>query len=49
MTRRISIHKFLLALIVGAGLGGLILGVFGFLLAGWQLGSWLAPPKCLPG
>jgi hypothetical protein len=34
MTGRISILKFLLVLIGGTALGGLVLGVFGFLLAG---------------
>lgn len=34
MTGRISIVKFLLVLIGGTALGGLVLGIFGFLLAG---------------
>jgi hypothetical protein len=34
MTGRISILKFLLTVIGGTLLGGLVLGIFGFLLAG---------------
>ena len=34
MTGRISILKFLLVLVGGTALGGLVLGIFGFLLAG---------------
>jgi|GEM_PF-3322959 Uncharacterized protein conserved in bacteria len=34
MTGRISILKFLLTILVGTLLGGLVLGLFGFLLAG---------------
>ncbi len=34
MTGRISIVKFLIVLVGGTALGGLVLGIFGFLLAG---------------
>jgi len=34
MTGRISILKFLIVLVGGTALGGLVLGAFGFLLAG---------------
>jgi len=44
MTGRISILKFLLVLVGGTALGGLALGIFGYLLAGKEgfvnMGYW---------
>lgn len=44
MTGRISVLKFLIILVGGTALGGLVLGIFGFLLAGKEgfvnMGYW---------